>query len=157
MIDMTDILPLALPFIFSFIIVYGALEFTGTFSRRVNSVIAAVIALFAMTVPQVSGLINSALPYAVIFFIAVFFLALIATFFRKIKGPGGQEPRSKARRLELWIMILGLALLILATQTEFIENLLPNTQDTVETFVIGAGILIILTLLYWAFSRGSEQ
>ena len=154
---MNEILTLALPFIFSFIIVYGALEFTGTFSRRVNSVIAAIVALFAMTVPQVSDFINSILPYAVILFVIVFFLALIITFFSKVKGPKGQEDaKAKARNLEFWIIILGLVLLILATQSDILDNMFPGSSDTFETVILGAGVLIILLLLYWAFSRGNE-
>jgi amino acid transporter len=153
---MTDLLSLALPFIFSFIIVYGGLEFTGTFSRRVNSVIAAVIALFAMSVPQVSEFINSVLPYAVVLFVALFFIGLLATFYRKVR-PKEEKEKAEPRRLEFWIIILGLLLLILATQSEALEDMFPGTSSAFETAILGAGVLIILILLYWAFSRGGEK
>jgi hypothetical protein len=145
-----------IPFIFAFAIVYGSLEFTGTFSKRVNAVVSGAIALFALSVPEVSEFIAAVLPYAVLLFIALFFLGIMLTFAKKMgggKGAEGGKPDYASK-----IVVVGLLLLILATAgTGFLQDWFSLDSGTLDSYLTAAGALLILLLIYWAFKKGPKD
>lgn len=147
---MTDFLTFALPLIFVFAVVYGALEVSKVFkNKRVNGLIALVIAFFAIGSEQVTNLIYQILPAATILFIIVFFLGFIFAPFKKKEG--------EKRDFTLIIMVAALVLVLLVTQGyDWISDILPYNVSS-ENFMYAGGLILIIAILYAAYKKGGGE
>jgi hypothetical protein len=142
-----------IPFLFVLAVVYGALDFSGVFKKNsVNSLVALVIALFALTYQPLTDLIYGILPYAVILFLAVFFLAFLAKLF---KGAGGGKDGRKID-WSLAMIVIVLVLIFLATQGEdMVSGLLPSLP--VESFMTVIGLLLMALIFYAVYRQWGKE
>lgn len=140
---MADIFTLMIPFLFMLAIVFGALDVSGVFkNKRVNALIALVFALFTLTYAPAMEFINQIMPFALIFFVAFFFIGFVIKIARK-----GVD-----KDYTLLAIIIALVLLILATQgAKFIENFMPGYGDQGTTLLTIAGIVFIIVILLAAY------
>ena len=138
-----------IPFLFVLAVVWGGLDVSGTFKNKgVKAIIALVIAFFAITTAEVVAFINQVLPFAVFFFIAVFFIAFITKpFLRK---------DSKEMNFELLAIIAVLALLFLASGSDYLISMPGISQATQENILAGAAVLIVVLIFYAAYKRGQK-
>lgn len=153
MIIMADIFTNLIPFLFVLAVVYGALDYSNVLRKHsVKAIVSLAIAFFALTSQFVLDFINSILPYAVILFIIVFFLAFL-TKLVKGKGDGGKsEPRD-------WTLIAIIILLILIAIAAYGQDMLNAFLPSMpaENFLYGVGIVLILLIFYAAYKNwGSE-
>lgn len=136
-----------IPFFFAFAIVYGALEVSGVIkNNRANLIIALVMGFFAVSNPMVTGFINAILPYAVILFIAVFFIGFVTSFFRGKEGKGGDYT--------LLAIIAGLALIFLSSGNSPLEGLSLSGSGLVPWIVLALIVLIFVAAYYRAPQAG---
>jgi uncharacterized membrane protein len=143
-----DILSLGIPFFFIAAVVYGAIEVSDVFdNKKIKTIIAAVFALFTLTYEPLILFINQILPYAVIFFIVIFFLAFI---FKPLKGE-----KSGSKDYELIVIITALILLFLANYGyEWIKDLVPQFSNTDFMLAVGGVILVIIFYAAWQHNKG---
>ena len=135
-----DILTFAIPFLFMFAIVFGALDVAGVFrNKRVNIIIALVFALFTLTYQPAIDFITLVMPYAIMFFVAFFFLGfIIKAVTRGISDKEGKKDYT------LLVIILGLVLLLFATQgPEFISKFIPGFEEQANSIMIISAIVFI--------------
>lgn len=147
-----DILASVIPFFFVAAIVYGALEVSGVFkNKNVKMIIAAVFALFTMTYDPLIIFINNIMPYAAIFFIVVFFVAFI---FKPMKGK-----KEEGRDYTLIIIVCGLIIVFLANSGyQLINQWIPQISTISGTnFMVAAGIILIVFILYAAYKMQGEK
>lgn len=144
-----------IPFLFVLAVVYGALDFSDVFKKNsVKGIISLAIALFALTSQFVIDFIYGVLPYAVILFIVVFFLAFLSKLVggRKKGGEGGERDWS------LIIIVVILVLIFLASQgTDLVSTFLPSMP--VENLMYGIGLVLILLIFYAVYQaqKGGEK
>lgn len=137
---MTDPLYYLLPALLVFAITYGALEVAGIFqNRRVNSIIALVIAFFAISNPQIVQLTYSVMPYAALIFIAIFFIGILLS---PIRGKG-------EKNYELIAIICALGLVWLASHESFVAKLIPGLPATDILTILGLILIIIIFLMVY--------
>lgn len=135
---------LLIPFFFTFAIVYGALEVSGSFkNNRVNLLISLVIGFFTISNPMAMGFINSILPYAVILFVAVFFLSFVTSFLKGRKGGGARKPD-----YTLIMIIAGLVLIFISSDSGILGSLSISADAFVPWVVIALIALILLATYY---------
>lgn len=143
-----------IPFLFVLAVVYGALDFSGVFNKNsVKGIISLAIALFALTSQFVIDFIYGVLPYAVILFIVVFFLAFLAKLFggRKKEGEKGGE-----RDWSLIVIVVILVLIFLASQgTDLVSTFLPSMP--VENLMYGVGLVLILLIFYAVYQAQKSE
>ena len=135
---MTDFFTLytLLPFMLVLAVVYGAMETARIFrNRAVKSIISVVVAFFAISSTYVVEMINSYLPYAAIFFIAVFVLGFAK---RSLGGKG--------RDNTLIIIIMALVLLLMASYAQAGGGLYEYTE-----FLWFFGVIVVIAILYAAY------
>src|SRR4030043_415702 len=127
---MADLITLLIPFLFMLAIVYGALDVSGVFrNKRVNALIALVFAFFSLTYEPAILFINQIMPFAIIFFVAFFFLGFVIKVARK-----GVD-----KDYTLLIIILGLVLLLFATQGPgFIDSFVPGFEEQASNIMMAA-------------------
>jgi len=136
-----------LPFFFVFSVVYGALEVSGVFGKRANTLIAVIIGFFAISSPMLVEFLNQALPFAVIFFIGFFFLSFIVKFAGK----------PKEKDYTLIMIITGLVILFFATNgQEIIENYFSLPQESITNIFSWIILIFILLLFFAAYKYKSE-
>jgi len=141
---MSETLVLVLPFFFVFAIVYGSLEVSNVFKNNaVKAVISLVLAFFAITNADVIELINQVFPYAVILFIALFFIGFV------LKLVGGQGSKDYS----LIIIVVGLILILLASQGDLVE-LMNSVNSDIISYV---GLGLILIIFYAAYMQQKGQ
>jgi len=148
---MPDFLSFAVPFIFVFAIVYGALELTAVFkeNKKVGGLIALALSFFALSSEPVVAVINQFLPYAAMFFIVVFFIGFILAPFR-----GKEEKKDYG----LIIIVCGLVAVFLINQGyELVSSFLPaGLMIGSENFMVIAGLALIIALFFAAYKKGKE-
>jgi hypothetical protein len=148
---MADLLTILIPFLFVLAVVYGALEVSDIFKRsQVKLIISLCFALVAMTTGFITEFIMGILPYAIMAFIAIFFVGFALSFF---KGKGGEKGE---RDYTLMAIVLILLLLFLANYgIGFLEDYMPGISA--EEFATGVGIVVIFLVLYSAYMIGKKQ
>lgn len=148
---MADLLSVVIPFLFVLAVVYGALEVSDIFKRKqVKLIISLCFALVAMTTGFITEFIMGILPYAIMAFIAIFFVGFALSFFR---GKGGEKGE---RDYVLMAIVLILLLLFLTNYgIGFLEDYMPGIS--VEEFATGVGIVVILLVLYSVYKIWNKQ
>jgi hypothetical protein len=146
---MSDFFTLALPFIFVFAVVYGALDVSKVLKNsRINALIALVIAFFAIGSAQVTGFILQIFPYATILFIIVFFFGFISSIF---KGDGKRD-------LTLLVMVAALVIVFLINQGyDWIKNIIPGYAISPDNFMYLGGLILIIVIFYAVYQKGKGQ
>jgi len=128
-----ELMSIMLPFVFMLAIVYGALDLAAVFNKKAVNVI-----------------IVSAMPYAAMLFIALFFIKFILSMFK---------PGKDGRDYTLLMVILGLIVIFMLSQgTELIKDWLPGGFPVAEdSLIIIIGIVVVLALVFAAYknSEGS--
>jgi hypothetical protein len=137
MIDITS-LETILPFILVVAIVYGSLETANIFrNKAVRTIIAVVMAFFAISNYEIVQLINGLLPYAAILFVVIF----IAGYVRKSMSGGDKDNT-------VVIIIMALALLFIASLAQGASGY-SLYQYTEFLWLIGA--VVVIAILYGAY------
>lgn len=137
-----------IPFLFVLAVVYGALDYSDVFKKNaVKGIVSLAIAFFALTSDFVLDFIYGVLPYAVILFVAIFFLAFL------LKLAGGGEKRKIDWSLAMIVIVL--LLIFLASQgRDLVSDYLPSFP--VENFMYAVGLVLILVILYAAYRKEKE-
>jgi len=131
-----------LPFVLVLAIAYGAMEQVRMFrNRAVKTMIAVVVAFFAISDAGVIGFINSILPYAAVFFVLVFGMG----FFKRSLGEGGGDKT-------LIIIVMVLLLLLIASIARA-----GGGMYEYSSFFWLIGIIIVIAVLYAAYKTPSHQ
>jgi Na+-translocating ferredoxin:NAD+ oxidoreductase RnfD subunit len=135
-------LEILLPLLFVIAVVYGALETVGMFrNRAVKTLIAVVLAFFAVSNAYFVEMLYAFLPYALIFVIAFF-----AIGFAKKSFSGGERDNT------MIIIIIGLVLLLLASFAKAGGGL-PQYNEFLWFF----GIIALVAILYAAYKIPDRQ
>jgi hypothetical protein len=136
---MADLITSLVPFLFVLAVTFGALDVSGVFKKRqVNVIISLAFAFFAISNQAVSAFINSVLPYAIMGFIAVFFLGFIASFLRK--GSGGID-------YTFLIIVMVLVAIFAANYSlDFLQNMFPGLSG--QDFTAWIGLAVIAVIFY---------
>ncbi len=150
---MADIISLLVPFLFMLAIVYGALDIGGVFkNKRVNGLIAIVFAFFTLGYSPATEFINQIMPLAIIFFVAFFFLGFIIKAVTK-----GLKDETGKKDFNLLIIILGLVLLLFATQgAEVIGRFLPGFEEQASNIMVISAVVFILVILLSAYKLSKQ-
>lgn len=139
---------LAIAFIFVFAIVYGGLEVSKVFKNKgVMSVIALVIAFFAITSQITLNFLQEFLPIAVIIFIIVFIIAIIVKPFKS----GGKFEIDFTLLAVVGVLIL---LLLASGFTIPSGNILPGLPTS--DLLTAVGVIIVLLILVAAYKSGKS-
>ena len=141
---MVDFLSLTtlLPFLLVLAVVWGGLDTAGMFrNRALKTIIAVVMAFFAVSNGYVVTTINSFLPYAAIFFIIIF-----AAGYVKRSLAGGADKDNT-----MIIIMIGLALLLMAS----VANAQGGMYQYAEFFWF-IGVIAIIAILYAAYKMGAK-
>jgi hypothetical protein len=151
---MADIISLMIPFLFMLAIVYGALDVAGVFkNRRVNAVIAVVFAFFTLTYSPAIEFINQMMPFAIIFFVVFFFIGFVV----KAASKGLSDETGK-KDFNLLIIILGLILLLFATQgPTVINSFLPGFEEQAGSIMVISAVVFILVIFLSAYKLSKEK
>ena len=141
---MVDFLSLTtfLPFLLVLAVVYGGLDTVKMFENRaLKTIIAVVVAIFAITNGYVVDTINSYLPYAALFL--VFFFA--AGFARKSLSGGEKKDNT------MLIIMITMVLVFIAS--------LYNSGSLYQytEFLWFAGIIAIIAIFYAAYKMSKEE
>jgi hypothetical protein len=141
-----EIFTYIIPFIFVLAVVYGALDFANVFRKNsAKGLVSLAIAFFALTSEPVTEFIYGILPYAVILFVVVFFLAFIV---KLLKGKGGERKTDWT----LAMIVIVLVLIFLASQGEdLVTEFLPSMP--VENFMYAVGLILILLIFYAVYKN----
>lgn len=149
MINMPQtILNFAVPLLFIVAVVYGALEVSGVFRNKgVKAIISVAIAFMGMTYSPLAVFINEVLPYAAIFFMVIFFLGFLFSFFRRGAG----------KDYVLIVIILGIFLLLLARTESDVASLLSSwTNITTQNLMALLGLGLVIVILSAAYKIGQQ-
>jgi len=137
-----------IPFLFILAVVYGALDYANVFKKNsVKGLVSLAIAFFALTSEFVIDFIYGILPYAVILFVVVFFLAFIA---RLVSGKKRQIDWSLA------MIIIILVLIFLASYGEDLVIAFLPSVDVTE-FMYAIGLILILLIFYAVYKNWSGE
>ena len=151
---MADLLTNMIPFFFVLAIVYGALDYSNVLKKNsVKAIISLVIAFFAITYQPLVDFIYLVLPYAVILFIVVFFLAFISKLF---KGKGGEGGKGGERD---WTLIAIIVILILIATAAYGQDILNNFLPAMpaENFLYAVGLVLVLLIFYAAYKNWGKE
>lgn len=133
----------AVPFIFTFALVFGVLTLSKIFEKQknVNALLAAAIALFATMSSQYITLLYEWLPYLSILFLVIFVLVILKNIFfdkskEKISGP----------------MIVAVLIIFLVFLAVYPEIPLPHGNMISEGDVLMIiGIVFVAILIFLGF------
>ncbi|MBN2101624.1 MAG: hypothetical protein JW716_02005 [Candidatus Aenigmarchaeota archaeon] len=149
MIDFTSIASMGpiIPFLFVFGVIYGSLEVANVFkgNRGVNFVIAAAVAIIAMSNYGMVEFIYSIIPYATIAFIIIFAIMFLKkTVFAGIGKVGG----GKGVDFSLVIIILMLIFVFLGNvnQSALIDIPFVSNIDEGLMAILGIGLIVLILL-----------
>jgi len=150
---MADIFSFAIPFLFMFAVVFGALEIAAIFpNKKVNTLIALVFALFGVSYAPATEFINQVLPFAMIFFIIFFFIGFVVKV-----AKSGLKTKEEKYDYTLLMIIVGLVLLFFATQgPQAIAWLMPGFEQQGNNILIIAGIVFVLVVFLAAYKMPKE-
>ena len=140
---MVDFLSLAtlMPFLLVLAVVWGGLDTSGMFrNRALKTIIAVVMAFFAISNGYVVTTINSYLPYAAIFFIIIF----ITGYVKRSLAGGADKDNT------MIIIIVGLALMLIASYANAEGGMYQFSE-----FFWFIGVIAIIAILYSAYKMGS--
>ena len=154
----TEIMFYALPFIFMFVIVYGGLELANPLKNRKTSIIIALIfAAFAIMNYDVLQMIWNFMPYAMLFFIAMFFLAFILKVVKKEKKEGNQgRPNAELLVIALGLLFILLYYLSINADLAYTLNLywlIPQWDNIIAI----AGLILIILIFYYAYHYAYQK
>ncbi|MBL7206032.1 MAG: hypothetical protein ISS36_00365 [Candidatus Aenigmarchaeota archaeon] len=137
----SEIAYIMLPFIFILVIIFGGLKVGSPFDRKINLVLAFIVAAFSVTSPVLIEFIHTVLPYAAIFFVVIFILS----FFKKSMGGGDKDYTLPA-------IILAIVMIFVVSQAQ--KDTIIDLGDTnlLATFVL----VFIILILYLAYKRGEK-
>jgi hypothetical protein len=140
---MADLLTTLIPFLFVLAVVYGALEVSDIFKKsQVKLIISLCFALVAMTTGFITEFIMGILPYAILAFIAIFFVGFALSFFK-----GKKEGE---RDYTLMAIVLILFLLFVANYgIGYLSAYMPSLSG--GDLATGVGILVLLLVFYAAY------
>lgn len=128
-------MPFVATFLFMFALIFGLLSTAGIagFSKRVNAILALVIAFFSILYePLVSGMQNF-LPFAAIILVVIFFMI----FIKKLLGGGGSVDA-------LPVMIaLGIMMIVLGVLWPKFSGYMPAGIDA-SNILWAIGILFVI-------------
>jgi uncharacterized membrane protein len=132
-----------IPFLFVLAVVYGALEVSDIFKRKqVKLILSLCFAFVAMTTEFITEFIMGVLPYAIIAFIALFFIGFAMSFFKEDK-----EGKKGEKDFTLIAIVLVLFLLFAANYgLDFLDDMIPGMAT--GDFVTGLGLVVILIIFY---------
>lgn len=136
---MVDFLALEtlLPFLLVLAVVYGAMDTAKMFrNRALKTIIAVVMAFFAISDSSVVAMLNSMLPYTAIFFILIFVAGYVK---RSLGGQPGQDNT-------IVIIVIVLALLLMATYARAEGGMYDYSE-----FFWFVGVIAIISILYAAY------
>lgn len=140
---MSPFLELAIPWLFVFAIVYGALEISNVMKdKKVNAVIAFVVAFLAITSPPVIKFIFSVVPYATIVFVIVFFIGFLTSPLR-----GKKEGEAPDYTLAMSVIAL-LFIFFIQMGTDFVTSVFGLSA---ENLLVGAGLVMIVLVLFLGY------
>lgn len=143
---MNDFLTLGIPFFFTLAVVYGALQTAKVFeNKRINGLIAVVLAAFVITSTPTLSFLNVILPYAIALFVVIFLLHFLKKAFQSEKGHGNYTG--------LFIS-LGLILLFFAHQ-QSIGGVIDLGFS--KEFLTTAAVVVVLIILYGAYQAGVKK
>lgn len=141
-----EITTFVLPFFFLLAIVYGAMEVGSPFKNKtVKLIISLAIAVFGATNEYAVATINQVMPFAAVFFVAVFFLKFITSFF--------DEKKPKDWTLAM-IMTGIILMLVMRFGDQFSGELgfLPvSYQNIIGIFIV----VVFVVFLYMAYKKGA--
>jgi hypothetical protein len=124
-----------LPFMLVLAIVYGAMDTAGIFrNRALKFIISVVVAFFSISNVMLVEALNAYLPYAAVFFLAVF----VFGFIKKSLSGGGRDNT-------LIIIILGLFILLVASYTR------TGGLQQYSDFLWFIGVAFLVILFYAAY------
>ena len=142
-----ELMTIGIPFFFILAVVFGALEFSGVFKNKgVKFIIAIAIAFFGISNASFIETINTYMPYAAVFFIALFFIGYIMKFFKVEKG--------QSRDWVLMIIVVGLILILLFSVQGNLEPMFKNFPINYENFLIMMAVILFLVALFAAYKHG---
>jgi len=142
---MASLLILAIPFLFVLAIVYGALDVSNVFKNKgAKGIIAIVIAFFAISSQELVDFINSILPFAVILFIIVFFIAFVMALFKEKEGKKGVD-------YTMLTIIAALVLIFLAN--ELSVSFIDLENSNLITII---GFVFILLIFFAAYKQQTK-
>ncbi len=156
MIDFTSIANMGpiIPFLFVFGVIYGSLEVAKVFRNKgVNLIIAAAIAIIAMSNYGMIEFINSIIPYATIAFIIIFgIMVLKKTVFAGLGKVGGGR---KGLDLSLVIIILMLVFIFLGNAGDSTLINISLNEDLIA--IIGICLVILILLVAYLKPKDDKQ
>jgi len=124
------------PFLLVLAVVYGAMETANIFrNRAVKTIISVVLAFFAISNAYVVTTINNLLPYAALFFMAVFLFG----FVKRSLGGGGRDNT-------MIIIIMALILLLIASYANVQGGLSQYNE-----FLWFIGVIFVIAMFYAAY------
>ncbi len=139
---MAALITLLVPFLFMLAIVFGALDVAGVFkNKRVNALIALVFAFFTLTYQPAIEFINAIMPYAIMFFVVFFFVGFVIKLVKK----------ETAKDYTLLMIVLGLVLLLFATQSSFIAGIVPGFEQQSSMIITVAALILIGAIFIAAY------
>jgi hypothetical protein len=138
-----------LPFLFIFAVVFGVLNLTNVFKNKsVNAVVSFALAAFAATNTTVVGSIREFFPYAVGFFVILFFFAFTLRLF-------GLKP---AQSFQQEGMIVGAGVLVLLLVVGYqVYELYPVEFPFIgggENLIFTMGFLMIISIFWGVLKIG---
>jgi len=125
--------------IFIIAVIFGVLEMTKIFgkNRGLNALVAFLMGLIAMLVPDVSRLVTSMVPWFTLFFIFIIFVLIAYKMF------GASEADLVAAmkdRAVMWaILIICIIIVIAAFGSVYGQRFIPVTQGQAAAVQIGTG------------------
>ncbi len=139
-----------IPFLFVLAIVFGILELSNVFrgNRAVTAIISIVIAFFAATNSQFTGMLFQFLPSITVFFVIMFFIA----FLMEIIGLGKKGSLRK-EGAETRVMVLGLVLVVfIAIGVDSIPEIMPFISFIGESnLLIIVGLVLLFMIFFTAY------
>jgi Na+/H+ antiporter NhaC len=118
----------------------------------VNALIAVVFAFFTLTYAPATEFITSIMPLAIIFFVVFFFLGFVVKAVSK-----GLSDEKGNKDFTLLIIILGLALLLFATQGPgVIGRFLPGFEEQASNIMVISAVVFIFVILLSAYKLSKQ-
>lgn len=141
-----------IPFLFVLAIVFGILELSNVFkgNRAVVVIISIVIAFFAATNSQFTGMLFQILPSITVFFVIMFFIA----FLMEIIGLGKSGSLRK-EGAETRVMVLGLVLVVFIAIGADSMSEIPFISFIGESnLLIITGLVLLFMIFFTAYKVG---
>lgn len=144
-----DFFQIALPFLFTFAVVYGILEKIDLFgdADRVHAIVAAVAGLFAARFVLITGVDLPVLMSNYLGALAILFMFIMAAML--VRGLVG-APGEGYRRIFMWLGAIAAVLLFVAWGG--LQVMLPSTQPFTQTWFFSSTTFITLVVVLVAIA-----